>query len=200
MGKEFGSMSFLADVSSEASSRIPSRIYLDGQKIPIKDLPIGGEKGLEPVLSFFSLAREGFVLNLRSEDVTVKQTSGLLRLTAMDNFSDIFQDLGYTFRPHILDVEARLLLFRHTLATFMMLSRIGIVEFDNLEENGVYNISGKSYWPYKPSVEDIWNLLTELGDTTRKLISESDSNVRQDCAFRAAHFFAASSQIARQVK
>lgn len=180
MGEGKSAMQFLASVSSEASSRISSRILEDERYI---SFPVGGEKGLlGPILSFMPTAKEGFNLSLRSEDVKKGEIKDLLRITVMG-------DLEPQSEVHIIKNDPSLSVFRHTLITILSLSRVGVVD----------QIPGISHWPHRPSKEDVWVLMNEIEDATEQLIWDREVSVSEEAALRAAHFFSEGSKIANSL-
>lgn len=198
-GEPKKALAFLSEVSFDAASRISSRIFIDEQNITIKSLPIGGEDGLESILSFMPLAKEGFNLNLRNEHVVKGQILDILEQTSIGSAMDLSADLGFSFRPHIIKEEPRLALFRHSMATILILCKIGTVDAREINTEQVISAHGVSHWPHRPSIEDFWVLLQEIEGATRKMILDKSPGVRKEEALRAAHFFAEGSKLARKI-
>lgn len=198
-GEPRSALLFLSEVSFDAASRISARIFIDEQNLAIKSLPVGGEKGLEPILSFMPLAKEGFNLNLRSEQVVKSQILDILAETSIPSISELTESLGYAFRPRVVKEEPSLALFRHTMTTILVLSKIGTVDAKDLNTETLVSTHGVSHWPHKPSIEDLWVLLKEIESATRKMILEKTPGVRKEEALRAAHFFAEGSSLARKM-
>lgn len=198
MGKEFAnfagdkeaSIHFLFDVTYEASKRISARILIDEQDLPFKKFPVGGEDGLDPILAFVPLAKEGYTLDSRADDLMASEIKGMLELTVPANLGEIISGLGIIMRPRIITDDMRLAIFRHSLTTILVLSKAGTIDIEH----------SVSHWPPEPSNEDVWELLGEIGVATRKMILDSHAEIRKDAAARALHFFSAGSKLAKALK
>lgn len=195
LGEPKDALSFLSQVSSDASQRLSYRVFAESQNIPIKEIPVGGESGLENILSFLPLAKEGFTLNLKSNDVEYGQIRDLLDLTTPISLNELLSGLNIRIKAKVITKDSSLPLFRHTLSTLALLSRSQKVD-SSVIKDGVF---GVSYWP-QLDTEHIWTLLDEIEQTTRKMLLEKDLVINKESAMRATHFFIVGGYLARNFK
>lgn len=197
------SFSFLYNVTHEASSRLSSRMWAERNNLPLKKMPWGGEEGLDPILSFLPVAKDGLALNLRSERVFKKQVRGLLSATTpqtLSSFSDLLEDFGARIKPHIVRVGPELSVYRHTFATISFLSKVGLMTTEEPQIGTPFdNADTYSYWRINLTTDNIWDLMCEMEDATRKLILDYKFDLRRTSALKATHFFEVSSNLASQL-
>lgn len=196
LGEPGEALFFLQTVSTDASHRLMYRVFAEDQNLSIKDTPVGGEDGLDKILSFMPIAKEGFTLNLRTEDVTFGQIRDLLDITTPTNLADMLTGLNIRIKMKVEKKNVSLALFRHTLATLSILSRARKVDSTVIKEG----LSGISYWPPQLDPENVWRLLDEIEDTTRSMILDKDLIINKSSAIRATHFFVVGGQLAKSYR
>lgn len=173
----------------EAIGRIGGRLLIEQLGLPVVNLPIGGEEGLEPVLSFVSMAKEGFPLDLKSDQVYTDETADLLHTTSWQpsDLSQVLKDLNIGASRKLFDQNPRLFFYRHSFAVLAMLSGIRTVSSEQLK----VKFNTESHWPHELSKENVWFLLDEIEGTTQSLILKNENYISHESASRALHFFAA---------
>lgn len=196
LGEPNEALVFLQRVSVDASHRLMYRVFAEDQNLPIKDTPVGGEDGLDKILSFMPIAKEGFTLNLRSEDVVSGQVRDLLDVTTPTSLVDMLTGLNIRLKTKVEKKNVSLALFRHTLATLSVLSKARKVDSSVIKEG----LSGISYWPPHLDTENVWRLLDEIEDTTRNMILDKDLVINKSSAIRATHFFVVGGQLAKNYR
>lgn len=189
-------LDYLSDTSREAGGRITSRLLFEEDNLIIRSLPIGGEEGLDSVLAFMPMAKEGFALSLRSEDIGKDQVGDILEITRPQSLSDMASELGITLTPHLVREVPRLSIFKHALATLIVLSVMSSVDSIMVDAS----VSGVTNWPYKIDKEKIWYLLSEIEDTTRRMIMDRRNINDEKAKLRALHFFAAGRILAEKLR
>lgn len=181
----------LWELTREASHRLSSRVFIDDNNLPMVDLPLGGEDGLEQILSFVPKAKEGFALDLRSEGISILEEEGLLEYTVPITLLDYSHDLkeaGIRLKRYLVKEGGRVAVFRYAFVTLVTLS--------NSQE--YTDTSGTSEWPYRPTREVVWNLLNEIEVATYEMIFKENLNIQKKSAVRAVHFFKACSKFLKR--
>jgi hypothetical protein len=182
----------LLGVAREASHRLSSRLFIDDQNIPLVSLPLGGEDGLNSILSFMTWAKEGFSLDYKSEDLHVGDIKGFLKVTTpktLVDFSDEFDRLGLKLKKYVVKEGGRVTVYKCTRITIDLLSGLGQYS----------DQSGTSSWPYEPSFETVWHLLEEIDTATKEMLLDKSLQIKIDSQIRAAHFFTACSGLLKIV-
>lgn len=193
---------FLSATTRDAAHRLSSRMMIEDHKIPLVSLPLGGEEGLDPILSFVPLARVGFTQDLKADSIIKQQIPDLLEMTKPTSYAIIFreiQDMNIDISPRITDKDPSLVIFRHTLSTIILLSSLKRVDLRKLDSENYKLVGDESYWPYQPSVENVWDLLEEIEDSTNQMILGKEEISKRNSALRATHFFAAGNKLAKSL-
>lgn len=189
-------LTFISEVFGDAQGRISSRIIIEDTNLVIKNLPLGGEDGLGSILGLMPMIKDGFALNLRNEDVPLHDTKRLLELTTPTSLSDILPELGFEFKRNIIKNDPSLSLYRHAMVVFAKLSALNRASSIDI---GI-GVDGVSFWPHRPNIEDIWNLMCEIEISTRSSILDTKLAVGKNAEMRALHFFALGRLVAERLK
>lgn len=196
LGSPKEAFGFLKSVSADASQRLFYRVFCETNNINIPSFPLGGEENLDPILSFFPKAREGFAYDLRSDEITKGQVADILDLTRPVSLNELLTGLEIRLKARVEKMNPSLALYRHTIATLAVLSEKGTVDRKSFSNLAV----GVSFWPKDLDVEHVWSLMEEIENATRDMILDPSPTHNQNSAVRAAHFFAAGALLAEKYR
>lgn len=195
-----GGFNYVSRVSVDGMLRVIERLQLEGQNITIKNVPIGGRKGMEDLLGIFGKARQGFRLltqtdNRWADKIDPAKFLNVVGTSSEDDaekFINEFSTIKELTKPN---GKFSLSVAMAFTATLLKLAKAETVNFYYLgiipTGDNPSLILRPSYWKYNISPETIWGGINAAELCLKEALLQKGSIANTDRLYKAAHFLGA---------
>lgn len=197
---------YVSKVSTNGMMRIIERLDLEGRRVPVKNVPVGGPDGAEDLFAMFARAKQGLRLlfhmpSERPGEFIPERFLRAVGVSAEDEAARFINEFFPSKKPTEPNEAFAVSVALIFTSTIRRLAQAQAVNFYYLgvtpTDDDPYLMQQSSDWKINTTPENIWNVVEQTHGSLRLAVLQKGFIENPSPLFKAAHFLAGNSSFRR---